>query len=204
MKHSRRNLTKSRGKVAFGAVLAIGATVGGIAVASSSATPQDTRAPEAAIALLDRPAAASSDANPFASQIGRTLAEQGGYTIDPSTARSVDVGGLTVWVAPNDRRDVCTALQADEGPLSINCAPSAVVASNGLFSTTIGARGASTATVVGVVPDGITQVRFNGQSTPTLVVDNVVVARSATAPTGATLVRANGATAVTFGGSNDR
>lgn len=188
---------------ALGACLAIGAAAGGVTIANSSDSPEIVKAPKAAIALLSAPAA-SSDASLFASPLGRTLAEQGDYEIDVASARVVDTGGLSVWVAANDKKDVCSAIEVD-GALALNCAPSSVVATNGLFSTALGAPGKDgSATVVGVVPDGITEVRFNGASMPARVEQNVVVATLAKAPSGATLVGDDAATAVKFGGDDVR
>lgn len=183
----------------LGVCLTIGAAIGGVAIANSSDSPDIVKSPEAAVALLRGPAASTSE-NLFASKLGQAFARQGGYAIDPSTARAVEVDGVTVWVAPNDKKETCSATEV-ERVVTLNCAASTVVASEGLFSTRVAAPGADqTAIVVGVVPDGVSQVWFNGSSTPSQAVDNVVVRRFEKAPSGATLVSNDGATAITFGG----
>lgn len=181
-----------RAVLAAGGALALAG--GGLATTSFADDPDTPSVPDVQLAVLDRPATATSG-NLYATRVGRTLAAQRGDTVDAGSARAVTTNGTTVWVAKTSKKNICSAeVVGTRGAVATSCVAEGDFGEYGLFSETADIDGALTS--VGVVPDGVSSVKLNqpdGRTVSATVKDNVVVAKLTQLPASAVLVDAKGA-----------
>ncbi len=134
-------------------------------------------------AVFRRPADAGSDDNPFASPAPRT--RLGRLSVDPASARRLDLPGAAVWVAA-DNEQVCLSVHSNfENSVGGACARPVQILQEGLFTagspSPAYVQGAGlppgTTQIAGLLPDGVDTVTFtlaDGSRRGATVTDNGV------------------------------